>query len=73
MLERTVFLQHLAEMDAQLSRLRNKVADAKDELEMVRRKRDRFARENCLHAQTYERSIMGREYERRCKDCDIEL
>lgn len=63
----------LAEMDAAIKEKRGEVEDAQLELKHLHEKRSAFARRNCPHTKTYQRSIMGREYETRCDLCNEEL
>jgi hypothetical protein len=63
----------LAELDAALKVKAGEVEDAQLELKHMREKRRAFARRNCKHQRTYQRSIMGREFETRCETCNEEV
>lgn len=63
----------LAQMDAEIKKKSADIEDAQLDLRHMREKRRSFARRNCSHPDTYERSIMGREFETRCKVCGEEV
>jgi hypothetical protein len=73
MMETLELKKRLKEFDDQIGEAAQKLEDAQLDLEVLYKKRTNFARRNCPHTATYNRSIMGREIETRCKLCEIEL
>jgi len=65
--------EKLATMDAMIKVKAADIEDAQIDLRHLVDKRHAFARRNCKHARTYERSVMGRDIETRCEICDEEL
>jgi len=65
--------EKLATMDAMIKVKAADIEDAQLDLRHLIEKRRAFARRNCKHARTYQRSIMGREMETRCEICNEPL
>lgn len=61
--------EKLAEMDAEIKSKAADIEDAQLDLRHLREKRRAFARRNCKHEKTYERSCMGREIDTYCDTC----
>lgn len=65
--------EKLAEMDAAIDVARLARDNANLDLELLVKKRQGFARINCSHPETYERSVMGRDIDTYCKVCGSAL
>jgi hypothetical protein len=63
-------LEKIGEMDAEIAKQREVVDNAKLALEYLGKKRRNWCMHNCPHTQTYQRSIMGREYDTYCSLCE---
>ena len=72
-MERDELKRKLADFDGKIAAQATVAEDAQLDLEVLWKKRESFARRNCPHTATFRRSVMGKEYETRCKDCDTEL
>jgi hypothetical protein len=72
-MERAEFRKKLADLDEKIAAQANVAEDAQLDLEVLWKKREGFARRYCPHAATFTRSVMGRDTETRCKDCNVEV
>jgi hypothetical protein len=72
-MERAELKKRLAELDERIAEQAAVAEDAQLDLEVLWKKRESFARRNCPHTATYTRSVMGRDTETRCKECNTEL
>ena len=63
----------LAEMDAEIKVKRGEIEDMQLDLRHMAEKRHAFARRNCTHERTYQRSCMGREIDTYCEICNEAL
>lgn len=73
MMDAKEFRGKLDEWEAKISIAEAELEDAQLEVEQLWKKRNNFCRRNCPHTETYTRSVMGRDTEKRCCRCDIEL
>jgi len=72
-MERDELKRKLADFDGKIAAQATVAEDAQLDLEVLWKKREAFARRYCPHTATYTRSVMGRDTEKRCKDCGVEL
>jgi hypothetical protein len=63
----------LKELDDQLAVLAAEIEDMQYDAEALLKKRRAFARRNCDHVRTRQRSVMGKEIITYCDICDEEL
>jgi hypothetical protein len=63
----------LKELDDKLAVLSGEIEDMQYEAEALLKKRRAFARRNCKHQRTRQRSVMGKEIVTYCDICDEEL
>lgn len=63
----------LKELDDKLAILAGEIEDLQYDAEALLKKRKSFARRNCKHPRTYQRSVMGKEIDTYCEVCDEEL
>lgn len=60
-------------MDDEIAVKRGEIEDAHLDLKHLAEKRSAWAKRNCPHERTFERSVMGREIEKRCSLCNEEI